>query len=119
MKIHYNPKLSERAKALRKNSTLSEIILWKQLKNKKMAGLDFHRQKPIDEYIVDFFCPKLKLIIEIDGSSHDKKGVEDDKRADRLKSLGFIILRYSDESVKRELENVLLSLRTYIESMID
>jgi very-short-patch-repair endonuclease len=119
MKIHYNKKLSERAKTLRKNSTLSEIILWKQLKSKKMAGLDFHRQKPIDEYIVDFFCPKLRLIIEIDGSSHDNKCVEDEKRANRLKFLGFTMLRYSDKSVKRDLENVILSIRTHIESMMD
>jgi very-short-patch-repair endonuclease len=84
-----------------------------------MAGFDFHRQKPIDRYIVDFYCPKLKLIIEIDGSSHDNKGAEDAKRAKRLKSLGYTILRYSDWSVKRDLENVLLSIRTHIETMVE
>ncbi len=70
MKVYYNPKLKELACKLRKNMTLSEVLLWNQLKRKKMKGYDFHRQKLIDKYIVDFFCPKLKLIIEIDGESH-------------------------------------------------
>jgi len=70
MKIHYNPKLKELARQLRNNSTQSEIRLWQYLKGKQMMGYDFHRQKPIDNYIVDFFCNKLKLAIELDGFSH-------------------------------------------------
>lgn len=54
--IYYNPKLKQLARKLRNNSTLSEILLWKYLKEKQMMGYDFHRQKPLDEYIVDFFC---------------------------------------------------------------
>ena len=61
------------AQMLRKNMTLSEILLWQQLKGKQLLGYDFHRQKPIDEYVVDFYCPKLKLVIEIDGDSHEGK----------------------------------------------
>jgi len=57
--------------------TLSEILLWQQIKGKKVLGYDFHRQKPIDEYVVDFYCPELKLVIEIDGDSHDGKEKED------------------------------------------
>jgi very-short-patch-repair endonuclease len=53
--------------------TLSEILLWQQLKGKQLLGYDFHGQKPIDEYVVDYYCPKLKLVIEIDGDSHDGK----------------------------------------------
>jgi len=67
LRIYYNPKLKERARELRNNSTLSEVILWKQLKSRQMHGYQFMRQKPIDNYIVDFFCSKLNLIIEIDG----------------------------------------------------
>jgi very-short-patch-repair endonuclease len=70
--LKYNPKLKDRAKHLRNNSTLSEVLLWLQLKDKKL-GFDFHWQKPIDNFIVDFFCLKLLLVIEIDGSSHNDK----------------------------------------------
>jgi very-short-patch-repair endonuclease len=63
--IPYNPKLKEYARQLRNNSTRSEIILWKYLKGKQMLGYDFHRQKPIDNYIVDFFCSELMLAIEL------------------------------------------------------
>jgi very-short-patch-repair endonuclease len=67
----YNPRLKQIARTLRNNMTLSEILLWKEIKGKKVLGYDFHRQKPLGEYIVDFYCPKLKLVIEIDGDSHD------------------------------------------------
>jgi very-short-patch-repair endonuclease len=53
--------------------TLSEILLWQQIKGKQLFGYDFHRQKPIDEYVVDFYCPRLKLVLEIDGDSHEGK----------------------------------------------
>ena len=58
---------------LRKNSTLSEVLLWNELKGKKLMGIDFHRQKPIGNYIVDFFSPELRLVIEIDGITHAYK----------------------------------------------
>jgi very-short-patch-repair endonuclease len=77
--VHYNPRLKQVARILRKNMTLGEILLWKELKGKKLLGYDFHRQKPIGEYVVDFYCPALKLVIEIDGDSHDGK-----EEADRL-----------------------------------
>ena len=114
MKMHYNPKLKELAKNLRKNSTLSEIILWNHLKGKRMMGYDFHRQKPIGEYIVDFYCPKLMLAIEIDGSSHDYKGTKDEDRARNLRAMGVTILRYDDRDIKRDLEKVLVSIRNWL-----
>ena len=66
----YNPDLKEKARQLRNNSTKSEIILWKYLKGKQMCGVDFHRQKPIGSYILDFFCPAICLGIELDGYTH-------------------------------------------------
>ncbi len=89
--IYYNPKLKEIARQLRKNSTLGEVLLWKKLKGKQMLGYDFHRQKPIDNYIADFFCKILMLIIEIDGGSHDFEEVQlnDIKRQKKLEELGF------------------------------
>ena len=73
--IPYNPKLKELARELRNNSTKAEIILWLKLKNKQLYGYDFHRQKPIDNYIVDFFCQELMLAIEVDGYSHQFEDV--------------------------------------------
>ena len=64
--FQYNSKLKERARYLRSNGTLSEVLLWRHLKGKQMLGFDFDRQKPIDNYIVDFFCNELMLAIEID-----------------------------------------------------
>jgi very-short-patch-repair endonuclease len=71
MKVQYNPKLKQLARQLRNNSTKAEIVLWQHLKGNKMMGHDFHRQKPIDNFIADFYCNSLKLIIEVDGYSHD------------------------------------------------
>jgi len=69
--LPYNPKLKPLAKALRKNMTLAEVLLWNKLKQKQMLKYDFDRQRPIDNYIVDFYCKDLMLAIEIDGSSHE------------------------------------------------
>ena len=110
MRIHYNPKLKPLARELRKNCTLSEVLLWKKLRNKKFHNLDFHRQKPIDEYIVDFYCPRLKLVIEIDGSSHDLKLDEDATRQTRLVELGLTVVRYLDADVKNNVEDILRDL---------
>ena len=68
--IPYNPKLKQFARDLRNNSTLSEVLLWRQIKGQTLK-YEFHRQVPIDEFIVDFYCHELKLAIEIDGDSHN------------------------------------------------
>jgi very-short-patch-repair endonuclease len=78
--IPANPCLKALARELRKHSTLAEVLLWDQIKNKKLLGYDFHRQKPIDSFIVHFFCPDLMLAIEIDGVSHLQKGKADVER---------------------------------------
>ena len=85
MRVTYDSKLKEYARHLRNNSTNAEIKLWMQLKGKQMHGYDFHRQKPIGNYIADFFCNKLRLVIEIDGSTHDF----DEVPAKRQKQTGF------------------------------
>ena len=105
--IPYDPKLKERARYLRNNSTLSEILLWQRLKAKQMHGYDFDRQKPIDNYIVDFFCNELMLAIEIDGDSHSEKMQEDRLRQQKLESLGVRFLRFDDRDVKQNMAGVL------------
>jgi len=99
---------------LRNNSTLSEILLWQQLKGKQILGYDFDRQKPIHNYIVDFFCIELMLAIEIDGISHELKSKEDEIRQKILESLGICILRFNDLDVKKNLDGVVKSIRNWI-----
>ena len=101
---------------LRGNMTLAEILLWNQLKQKQMLGYDFHRQKPIDEFVVDFYCPRLSLAIEIDGDSHEGKLEKDSKRQHDIEKFGIQFLRFSDEDVKRNLDGVLEAIRMSIEN---
>ena len=114
--IPYNPKLVPLAKKLRRNMTLSEVLLWQELNKKQMLGFDFDRQKPIDEFIVDFFCKDLRLAIEIDGESHthEKVAEKDKKRQLRLEELGVRILRFDDLEVKREMKYVLNRIYDWI-----
>jgi very-short-patch-repair endonuclease len=116
MIVKYNPKLKELARQLRNNATKSEIRLWQKLKRNQMYGYDFHRQKPIDEYIVDFFCNKPQLAIELDGYSHQILEVwkKDIKRTKRLNELHINVFRFSDFQVMNDIENVLLAIENYI-----
>ena len=116
MKIHYKKYLKVFAKELRNNSTKSEIKLWKYLKGKQMMGYDFHRQRPIDEYIADFFCHKLKLVIELDGFTHRFEEVtqRDVKKENKLSEFGITVLRFSDDQVINDIYNVLKVIENYI-----
>ena len=96
--------------------TWAEILLWKEIKEKKVLGYDFHRQKPIDEYIVDFYCPRLKLILEIDGDSHDGKEESDKIRQEKLESLGLTVLRFWDLDVRANVDGIVGQLKEWIES---
>ncbi len=115
MKLPYDPTLKELARRLRTQSTLSEVMLWQLLKHRQRAGFDFHRQKPIDRYIVDFFSHGLMLAVEIDGKSHDLKGPEDDIRQERLESMGISFLRFDDQLVKRDIDAVVRAIDAWIE----
>ncbi len=114
--IPYNPKLKEYAKQLRNNSTLSEVLMWQKIKNKAL-GVQFHRQVPIKEYIVDFYCHELMLAIEIDGDSHLYKYDYDQKRQGELELLGITFLRFSDFDVKQNMFSVALALEHVVFEM--
>jgi very-short-patch-repair endonuclease len=116
--IPYNPKLKVLARNLRNNSNKSEIFLWKFLKRKQMMGFDFHRQKPIDNFILDFFCHELMLGIELDGYSHqlDKVYEKDIIKEQRLKEIGIHILRFDDREVLDQIDNVLRTIEDNIEN---
>jgi very-short-patch-repair endonuclease len=115
--IPYNPKLKEYARTLRKNSTLSEVLLWKQIKNKAL-GVQFHRQVPMLDYIVDFYCHELMLAIEIDGDSHLYKYAYDKNRQGRLELMGVTFIRFNDLDVKQNIFSVTLSLNQLVQEMV-
>ena len=100
---YYDPKLKERSRELRNRSTLAEVLLWNQLKQRKMLGYSFLRQRPVHKYILDFYCPRLKLVIEIDGESHHNKFCRDQTREHDLKNLGLHFLRFQDRDVKHDM----------------
>ena len=107
MKIYYNHNLKERSREMRKNSTPTEIMLWSYLKGKHVKGYAFTRQKPIHNYIVDFYCPRLSLVIEIDGPIHNFQTQEDRFRQGEIESLGISFLRFSDDRIKNDIQAVL------------
>jgi thiamine-phosphate pyrophosphorylase len=114
--LPYNQDLVIRAKELRKNSTLGEILLWKQLKGKQRKGFDFDRQRVIGNYIIDFYCKDLMLAIEVDGSSHNSKQEEDANRQAVLENIGVNFLRFSDTKVKQDMFNVLREIDLWIDN---
>jgi very-short-patch-repair endonuclease len=107
--IPYAPHLKPLAKELRKNMTFAEVLLWNELKAKQLLGFDFHRQKPLDQFIVDFYCKELRLAIEVDGLTHqwEEVQVNDKKRQERLERLGVHFLRFDDDEVINDRQNVL------------
>ena len=114
--IPYNPKLREFARYLRNNSTLSEILLWKEIKNKAL-GVEFKRQVPILDYIVDFYCQELKLAVEVDGHIHDFRYVEDKVRQEQIEQWGITFIRFSNEDIKTNMFSVVLSLESKIDEL--
>ena len=107
--IHYNPKLKALAAQLRSRGTKSEILLWNQLKGGQMNGLRFIRQKPIGDFIVDFYCKEVGLVIELDGLSHQYNEVMDmdERKQSYLESIGLKVIRFEDEDVIRDMLNVM------------
>mgnify|MGYP003630191632 CR=1 FL=1 len=114
--LPYNAKLSQLAKDKRKEGILSEVLFWQQVHKGKFHNIDFDRQRIIGNYIVDFYIKTLGLIIEIDGSSHDNKQVEDAKRQTYLENLGLKVYRILDIDVKKNLAVVMQELEQFIVS---
>ena len=112
----YNKQLKNLAKANRKAGNLSEVLLWMELKQKKM-GVSFVRQQPIGNYIADFYCREKKLIIEIDGWSHDNKYEYDKERDEYMQRLGICVLRISDKDVKQDMQNILIWIKHNIDKL--
>lgn len=116
--IPYILNLKKNSRRLRKESTVSEVLLWNELRHDKL-GVRFNRQKPLLEFIVDFYCPPLKLVIEVDGSSHNSEDAQeyDRNRQKLIEEYGVHFLRIDDLEVKKDIQNVLLKIRTTIEDL--
>ena len=106
--LSYKANLRHKARRLRKNMTESERALWLRLRGKQLLGIQFYRQKPIGDYIVDFFAPSTKLVVEVDGSQHMRGNhAEKDKRRDKyLASVGLRVLRFNSREVIKETDAV-------------
>ncbi len=115
--LPYTKNLKAFSRKLRSNSTLSEVLLWNELKAGKMMGYKFNRQKPLLNYIVDFYCKPLNLVIEVDGVSHDNEtSFERDLiRQRKLEKIGLSFLRFDDLEVKRNIVSALRTVEGYIE----
>lgn len=111
--VFYNGQLKDRARYLRNNSSKAEIILWSALKNKAL-GVRFVRQKMIGNYIVDFYCKELKLVLEVDGISHDGKQLYDENRSAYLHSHNIRVLRILNDDVMRDCDGVIEAIREYV-----
>jgi very-short-patch-repair endonuclease len=99
--------LHDRARELRKRQTLAEQRLWRNLRDRRLNGWKFRRQKPIAGYIVDFVCIEATLIVEADGGQHQEQAAYDDKRTRRLQEEGYTVLRFWNNDILRDTSSVL------------
>ena len=106
--LRYRESNRDKARQLRKNLTDSESTLWSRVRGKQLLGVQFYRQKPIGDYIVDFFAPRVKLVIEVDGSQHRQQDnlQRDELRDECLADLGLKVLRFNSSAVLKEIDFV-------------
>ncbi|AFZ12009.1 protein of unknown function DUF559 [Crinalium epipsammum PCC 9333] len=102
-----NQEIEEAARRLRQELTPAESILWQALRGRQIEGLKFRCQHPVGRFIVDFYCPSVKLVIEVDGGIHDQQQVYDQARTEKLEAFGYRVLRFTNEQVMKDLSAVL------------
>ncbi len=102
----------QRARNLRKQSTIPERKLWQVLRNRKLAGLKFRRQHPIGKYIVDFFCSEAELVVEVDGDSHDERAYRYDMQRQKYleEEHGYKVFRVTNDDILKDIESVSLGI---------
>lgn len=107
-RIH--PLIRQRARSLRQPQTPAEQTLWAFLRNAQLEGYKFRRQRPIGSYIVDFYCARRKLIVEVDGDSHAQQVDYDNERSAWLESRGYRVIRFQNSDIRMNLNAVLQSI---------
>ena len=114
--LEYNPNLKARARRLRKHMTEAEVLLWNHIRRKQIKGIQFFRQRPIGNYIVDFYAPDAGLVIEVDGGQHyEDDGLEYDASRDQfLEAHGLKVIRFTNTDVLKHVDEVVAEIREYI-----
>ncbi len=109
---NYRADLKQKARTLRTNMTDAEQKLWFYLRRKQMENIQFYRQRPIENYIVDFYAPSIKLVIEIDGAQHAeiKNAIYDNERTQYLNSIGLTVTRFNNLQILTETNSVLQTI---------
>ncbi len=110
------PDIFKKARELRKMETPSEKLLWTSLQKNQVLGLHFRRQHPISIFIADFYCPKINLVIEIDGEIHDipEYKIHDIGRSEILNDFGIKVIRFTNEQIFKDIESVIKNIETYV-----
>lgn len=118
--LRYHPRLKGRSRFLRAHLTDAEQRLWTRLRRKQILAVQFYRQKPIGNYIVDFYSPVVRLVVEIDGSQHLEatQAENDRRRTEYLEQMGLRVLRYTDLQVLLHLESVVEDIFRVVEGKI-
>ena len=108
-----------KAQFLRRNETIAEKLLWEKLRNNQLEGLKFRRQHPVNIYIADFYCHKFKLIIELDGDYHnqEEQKQKDEVRTEVLRLNDLKIIRFKNEEVEQDINQVLITIKNKIEQL--
>ena len=117
---NYNKQLKSVSRELRINMTDAEQKLWYYLRRKQIQGVHFYRQKPLLNFIVDFYCPAAKLVIEIDGSQHNEPAnqLKDDRRDELLANQGLNVLRFDNRQVLLETDSVLEVIHSVVKERL-
>lgn len=117
----YNKNLKLPSRDLRKNMTDAEQVLWQSIRRKQILGLQFYRQKPLLNFIVDFYCPKANLVIECDGGQHyTEDGLAADKSRDHaLNELGLMVLRFSNHEILNEIDAVVAQIYCVVRQRLE
>jgi len=116
--LRYRADLKSVARRLRNNSTDAERLLWSRLRRKQVLGIQFYRQKPIGEYVVDFYAPRVKLVVEVDGAQRFEsvERAQDTARSEYLCRQGLLVLRFDNRQVLREMDAALAVIHEQVES---
>jgi very-short-patch-repair endonuclease len=114
------PAMFKLAKELRKEETEAEKILWKLLNRNQILGLQFRRQHPINVFVADFYCAKIKLVIEVDGSIHEipEYQAHDIGRSDVLNDFGITVIRFTNEQILEEIDTTIYQIETIVKQLL-
>lgn len=115
--LPYDPFNRSHGRNLRNHSTFGEITLWHYLRSRQPRGYQFYRQKPLDWYIADFYCPALKLVVDLDGAYQEPAEVQgnDQGKEKILNAMGLQVLRFTEKETQFDVESVLLQLHAWID----